>query len=61
MVKGFLLGLKVVTEKLGAEVDPSEGSGEQAELQSYFGNFSVDLREETYVRNRFFALVVPKG
>lgn len=39
MVKGFLLGLKVVAEKLHAEVDPSEGSREQAELQNYFGNY----------------------
>ena len=47
MVKGFLLGFKVVTEKLGAEVDPSEGSRELGELKSYFGNISRDLTEET--------------
>lgn len=27
------MGFKVVTEKLGTDVDPSEGSGELAELK----------------------------
>ena len=51
----------MVTGKLGAEVHPSEGCGEIAELKSYFGNISVGLTEETYVRSRFFGLMVPKG
>lgn len=42
MVKWLLLALKVVIERLSAEVDSSEGSGELAGLKSYFANTSVD-------------------
>lgn len=36
-------------------------SRELAELKSYFGNISVELSEETYVRSCFFRLMVAKG